>query len=167
MSKETPKPYAINGTNDPVVKNWMDSGRDIYLDEFYFISYSDQKRALKSHGIEYHIEPGMSKKDFEEEEKRIAKELKEKFPKYFDIMAWVGMEQYKAKAIAELSPAQNPNYIRITGRMLIEWAEQGFVPQFDEFFERTRKLIMVPLQAWEHFHRFSYMLRKKGWYRNK
>lgn len=167
MSKEAPKPFALNGTENPVVNDWMGSGRAIYLDEFYFISYSDQKRALKYHGIEYSKTGTLSKEDAEKERKEIGQKLKEKFPEYFNIMSWVGMEQYKAKQIAELSPAQNPNYIKITGRMLIEWAEQGFVPQFDDFFDRTRKLIMVPIEAWEHFHKFSYMLRKKGWYKNK
>ncbi len=167
MSKETPKPFALNGTNNPVVNNWMESRHDIYLDEFYFIGYADQRRVLKFHGIQAKDEAILDPKEAAEEYKEIIKQLREKFPNYFMIQDWIGLEQHKAKAVAELDPKENPNYIRITGRMLLEWAEQGFIPQFDDFFDDTRRLIMVPVQAYDHFHSFSYMLKNQGWYKNK
>jgi hypothetical protein len=167
MSKETPKPFALNGTNNPVVKNWMGSGHDIYLDEFYFISYADQEKLIESHGISISDVKTLSKEEYLEAKKEIAKQLKEKFPEYFTIVSWVGVDQIKAREIAKLDPAKNPNYIRIIGRMLLEWAEEGFVPQFDTYFDKTRRLLMVPVQAWEHFHEWSYMLRKQGGWRNK
>jgi hypothetical protein len=168
MSKTEPKPFALNGTNNPVVHNWLESGRDIYLDEFYFIGYADQKRVLRSHGIKCSdkviiLDP----KEAAEEQQEILKQLTEKFPKYFNIYSWIGMEQYKARCIAELAPEENPNYIRITGRMLVTWANEGFIPQFDDYFEKTRRLLMVPVQAYDHYHESSYMLRNEGWYKNK
>lgn len=166
MSKVEPKPFSLNGSNNPVELDWMDSGRDLFLDEFYFISYADQKKALKFHGVTY-SKGILTPADALENHKEVHKQLGSKFPKYFEIINWVGMDSYKARCIAELAPEENPNYIKITGRMLMIWAEQGFVPQFDKYFEKTRKLIMIPIEAWEHFHEFSYMLKNKGWWKNK
>ncbi len=167
MNKKTAKPFALQGTNNPFVKNWMGSAYTIYLDEFYFISYGDQERVIRSHDILISDIKTLNKEEYLKAKKEIDKQLRKKFPEYFEIVGWVGMEQYKAKEIAKLHPAQNPNYIKITGRMLLEWAEEGFVPQFDSYFERTRRLLMVPVQAWEHFQKWSFMLKGKAFWRNK
>ena len=153
MNREIPKPFALQGTNNPVVKKWMGSKHDIYLDEFYFISYADQERVIKSHGISITGIKTLSREGYDLAKKEIDKQLRERFPEYFEIVSWsAGLAQYKEKEIARLHPSQNPNYIKITGRMLLEWAEDGFVPQFDSYFEKTRRLLMVPVQAWDHFH---------------
>lgn len=99
-------------------------GRVIGLDEFYFISYSDQKAEI-------------SKADKEG-----------KYAKYFQIQEWPETI-LKWKAIAELPPGYNPNWIKITGRMLIEWSERGYIPQFDKFFRLTHQLTMCPVSGIE------------------
>lgn len=128
--------------NETVFKNWFNSGHDIYLDEFYYISYADQKFKIA---------------EFEK---------KNKYKKYFDIMKWPETE-LKYKTLAELHPDENPKYIKISGRMLLEWSEKGFIPQFDMYFEKTRRLVMIPLEGWEFFNENSYMLRNKAMIKEK
>lgn len=99
-------------------------GKTIKLDEFYFISYSDQKQEI-------------TKADREG-----------KYYKYFSIQAWPETT-LKWKAIAELPAEFNPNWIKITGRMLIEWSERGYIPQFDKFFRFTHQLTMIPASGLE------------------
>lgn len=120
-----------------VVRNVFGSGRDLYMDEWYYISYSDQK------------------------EKMSEAQYRERYGKYLEIVRWPETN-IKFKTLAELHPEENPNYIKITGRMIMEWCEKGYVPQFDKYFEKTRRLVMVPVEAWEFFNRRSRMLRKRG-----
>lgn len=122
--------------HNPVLNNFFNSGYDLYLDEFYYISYSDQK------------------------EKLTEAEYKKKYEKYMHIQAWPETT-YKFRVLAELHPEETPMYIKITGRMILEWCSKGYVPQFDSHFKRTRRLLMVPIEAWDHFNKFSSMLRGK------
>ena len=121
---------------EKVMRNAFGSGHDLYLDEFYYISYSDQKELLTQ------------------------EEQKKRFGKYLSIMRWPD-SSLKYRSIAELHPEENPNYIKITGRMILEWAEKGYIPLFDTYFKKTHRLIMVPVEAWEHFNKLSIMLRKR------
>lgn len=122
--------------HNPVLKNFFNSGYDLYLDEFYYISYAEQRKE-------------MTKAEFQE-----------KYKKYLHIQSWPETE-YKHKALAGLHAEENPRYIKITGRMLLEWMEKGFVPSFDKYFAKTRRLVMIPIAAWDHYSKFSFMLRGK------
>lgn len=122
--------------NKPVIENFFHSGHDLYLDEFYYISYSDQKEELTK------------------------AEFKKKYEKYLHMQVWPDAP-FKFRSLAELHPEENPMYIKITGRMIIEWCEKGYVPQFDKYFDKTRRLVMIPIEAWDHFNKFSSMLRRK------
>lgn len=123
--------------SEKLIKNVFGSGYDIYLDEFYFISYPDQKEQMDE------------------------VEFRKKYGKYLEIVNWPETA-IKFKALAELHPEENPQYIKITGRMIMEWCEKGFIPQFDKYFKKTRRLIMVPVEAWEFFNKKSYMLRNRN-----
>lgn len=123
--------------HNKVLTNFFDSGYDIYLDELYYISYSDQEQIVALGSEKFN-------KNYE---------------KYLAIMSWPDT-QLKFKSVAELPPEQNPNFIKVTGRMLIEWVEKGFVPQFDKFFDKSRRLLMIPIEAYDHFNQYSKMLKK-------
>ena len=117
-----------------VIKNAFGTQFDIVLDEFYYISYSDQQQKLTE------------------------AQYKEKYKKYLGIINWPETAM-KFRALAELHPEESPRYIKITGRMIMEWCEKGFVPQFDKYFNKTRRLVMIPIEAYDHFNKHSYMLR--------
>ncbi len=120
----------------PVAKDVFGSGYDLHLDEFYYISYSDQKEVMTE------------------------AQYQERYKKYLEVMKWPETK-LKFKTLAELHPEENPRYIKITGRMILEWCEKGYVPQFDKYFKTTRRLVLVPIEAWEHFHKYSTMLKRK------
>lgn len=121
--------------NDKVLHNVFGSGHDLYLDEYYYISYPDQLEAMSE------------------------EEMKERFKRYFHIASWPD-SNLKFRAIAELAPEENPHYIKITGRMVMEWCERGYIPQFDQYFKQTRRLIMVPVEAWDFYTKYSKLLRR-------
>lgn len=122
--------------NNPVVKNFFDSGHDLYLNELYYIAYSDQEFMVKLQG------------------RKTQKEFNEKYSKYLQITTYPeGVMKFKA--LAMLQPEDNPNFINITGRMIIDWTKEGFIPQFDYFFKKSRRLVMVPLEAYEYYEKYS------------
>jgi hypothetical protein len=82
------------------------------------------------------------------------------YKRYLEISQWPDT-QLKHKEIAELHPEQNPNWIKITGRMLLEWGEMGYIPQFDKYFDKTRRLTMLPVDGMEFYFEFSKMLNKE------
>lgn len=122
--------------NNKVLKNIFGSGHDLYLDEVYYISYADQREEMTE------------------------AEYRKKYSKYLDIVNWPETA-YKHKAIAELAPEENPQYIQITGRMIMKWCEEGFIPKFDKYFKQTRRLIMVPVEAIDFYNRESYILNNR------
>lgn len=122
--------------NIPVVKNFFESGYDLYLNEMYYIAFGDQKFMAELRG-------SLTEKEFNDQ-----------YARYMLITQWPDGNP-KFKALAEIPPEENPNYIKITGRQIVNWAEQGFVPQFDSMFRDTRKLVMVPLEAYEYYEKYS------------
>ena len=105
-------------------------GRKIYLNEFYYVYFAEQMAELD----------------------------KARYRKYLDIMQLPG--ELKYRALSALKPEENPTIIHIKGRMLIEWSERGFLPQFDKDFETTRKLVFCPVAGMEFWLERSFMLRK-------
>lgn len=124
--------------HNPVEKNFFDSGFDIYLNEFYYIAYSDTKTL-----VDMKITKSMTEAEF-----------KQNYGRYMAITQWPDIDS-KYNAINELPPDQNPNYIKISGEMLILMTENGFVPQFDKNFLNSRKLIMIPIDAYEFYGQYS------------
>lgn len=122
--------------HNPIVENFFESGNDLYLNEFYYIAFGDQKFMAEFRG------------------ELTEKEFNDRYARYMAITTWPE-NNVKFKALAEIHPEDNPNYIKITGRQIVNWTEQGFVPQFDHDFRNTRKLVMIPLEAYEYYARYS------------
>lgn len=112
---------------------WFD--QTIELDGYYFISYSDQKQELTN------------------------KQREAQYANYYNIKSWPETK-LKWIELEKLGPGKNPNWIRITGRVLIEWGEKGFVPQFDRFFAKSRKLLMIEVAGMAWFMENSKNLKR-------
>ena len=74
----------------------------------------------------------------------------------------------RAKMMVDLNykrPEKNPYIIRTRGRMLIEWGEIGFIPQFDQFFDHpefpSHRLIMCPVDGIDFWMEWSNILNKR------
>ena len=111
--------------------------RRIFLDDTYLVYFSDQKRKM----------------------------TKEERAEYDRINSWP--DKLRMKYLAEMNPVDNPNVTPMTGRKLMEFAEQGYIPQFDMFFDEkacagyagsmatapkpTRRLTLIPAAGFEYF----------------
>lgn len=97
-------------------------GKTIMLNEKYLLYFSDKKREMT------------------------AKELEP----YKRIKSWP--EKLMWKELMQSDPRINPNVVEIEGRLLIDTAGLGgYIPNFDAYFDRTRRLTLVPAQGMEFF----------------
>lgn len=110
-------------------ENWF--GRIIYLSEMYFVLYSDRKRELSKS----------------------------------QLAAYKGIQdlpdQLKFRKLIEFNgkmPDFNPNINPMTGRELIEEAERGYIPVFDQFFDKSHKVTLFPLDGFDFWFENSKFL---------
>jgi len=126
-------------------------GREIELNGTYLLYFPDKKREM----------------------------TKEQRAEYDKIMSWP--EKLRWRGLVEMNPELNPNVIKVTGRVIIQMCEeQGYIPQFDEFFDDTdilrwlqansriekskipkptRRLTLLPVEGYEWFKDSSIFFR--------
>lgn len=62
----------------------------------------------------------------------------------------------KYDMLVKLSPECNPNIDFLTGLKLIDRVEKGgYIPVFDQAFETTKKVTLMPAQAMDYFRQYS------------
>jgi hypothetical protein len=91
--------------------------RQIDLAQTYYVMFADAKRQLTP----------------------------EQVAKYRRISMWPSKLQ--EMLLAKLPPEENPNITPMTGKQLIEFSAQGYIPIFDLRFQESRKLTLMPSQA--------------------
>jgi hypothetical protein len=108
-------------------------GKVIHLDEKYLLYFADKKRDMT------------------------AKELEP----YKRIKSWP--EKLMWKELMQADPRINPNVTEVTGRQLIDVAGLGgFIPNFDKYFDTTRRLTLVPAQGMEFFIKQRMLEKNRG-----
>lgn len=97
-------------------------GRDIDLDDIYFVAYPDQKRE-------------MTERELMEYDQALA--LPDKIR--YDI-------------IAKLDPRKNPNYLPVAGRELLDIQARGYIPAFDSYFQTSKRIMFFPARAMADYY---------------
>lgn len=65
--------------------------------------------------------------------------------KYRRISSWP--DQWRIPALAQMNPADHPKIHTMSGRQIVSIGkEQGYVPQFDKFFLKSRKITFITLE---------------------
>lgn len=105
--------------------------REIWLDEYYYVYFYDKKRKMTDTQLQT----------------------------YNQIRSLPDKLRYRE--LAQMDPRDNPNVTPMTGRQLMDAGAKGYIPTFDKFFDRTRRLVLFPAEAWEYYEKHSFMLRNK------
>ena len=108
------------------IVNWY--GRLIHLDEDYYLYFSDVRR-------EKLTDEQQAQQEEREKEYGFIRSLPEKL---------------MYRQLAEMDPRLNPKVTVLKGHELIAISSEGkYIPQFDAFFDKTRRLVLIPLDGIE------------------